>query len=175
MTVDTTHPGLDENLSYDGRGMSVGVVISMFNSVITKPLYDGAILELTSLGVDSNHIVTAWAPGAFELPIVAQTLLIDSGCDAVICLGCVIRGETPHFDYICQAASIGIQEVALKHGRPVIFGVLTTNNIEEARERIGGKNGHKGRDAARAAVATVNSMKKLAPGERPMKRGSVSL
>lgn len=147
--------------------LRIGVVTSRFNDLITSELKAGAMAELGRLGVLPERIVQLSVPGAVELPLAAQRALdrsnLDesllnkamfdrSDLDAVICLGCVIRGETPHFDYVCSSCAQGLIEVSLKYGKPVIFGVLTTENLEQARERCGGACGHKGISSARAAV-----------------------
>lgn len=130
----------------------VAVVVSLFNRSITGRLQQGCVEHLLKKGVISKHITVAQVPGAFELPLVAKRFLMTGEFDVVIVLGAVIRGETTHYDYVCQQASAGCQQVSLETGRPVIFGVLTTENEEQALARVGGLHGHKGVDAAEAAL-----------------------
>jgi 6,7-dimethyl-8-ribityllumazine synthase len=139
----------------------VALVVSRFNEEITKPLLDGALSRLADLGFEPNQITVAWVPGAVEIPIAAQRLAQLGTFDAIVCLGAVIRGETTHYDYVCEQASQGCQHVALQNDIPVIFGVLTTENEEQARDRIGGKHGHKGRDAVDAAVDIVSVLRQI--------------
>ncbi len=140
--------------------MKIAVVVSRFNEAVTKRLHDGALERLQSLGIDAQDIQVSWVPGAVELPIIAQQYA-GQGCDAVICLGAVIRGETDHYDYVCQQASAGCQQVALTHNIPVIFGVLTTDNAAQALARAGGEHSHKGHEVAEAAIEMVTFMKQL--------------
>lgn len=128
------------------------IVVSEWNEAITEALYQGAHKGLIDLGVSKNNIERVNVPGTFELTLGALRAAQRKNIDAVICLGCVIQGETPHFDYICQAAAYGITEVNIKTGKPVIFGVLTTLNKKQALERAGGKYGNKGEEAAVTAV-----------------------
>lgn len=132
--------------------MKVAVVVSLFNRSITGRLQQGCVEHLLSRGILSDHLIVAEVPGAFELPLVAKTFLQSKKVDVVITLGAVIRGETDHYDYVCHQVSSGCQQVALETGRPVIFGVLTTDNEEQALARVGGLHGHKGVDAAQAAL-----------------------
>lgn len=129
-----------------------GIVVSQWNAEITGSLLDGAYQALLAHGASEANIRVAEVPGSYELTAGADILLRDASLDAVICLGCVIQGETPHFDYICSAVAHGIASVSLKYGKPVIFGVLTTNDIEQARARAGGKHGNKGEEAAITAI-----------------------
>lgn len=142
----------------DGSSYRIGVAVSKFNYKITSALYGSAIKELTEHGVAENSIVTVHAPGAFELPLAAKSLFENSGVDAVIIIGCVIKGKTPHFDYICQACAMGAQTLSLEKGRPVIFGVLTTENLQQALDRAGGDRGDKGREAATAALQMLSAL-----------------
>lgn len=130
----------------------IGIVISEWNSEITEALLSGTYSTLLDLGAKKENIIVKYTPGSFELPIGAQRLAKRKEIDAVICLGCVIQGETPHFDYICQAVAYGLTEVGLKFDKPVIFGVLTTLNQQQALDRAGGKHGNKGDEAAVTAV-----------------------
>jgi len=138
-----------------GAGYRFAVVVSRFNVTITKRLLDGAVECLKKHGVRDEDVKVFPCPGAFELPQVANALCSQGGWDAIICLGAVIRGETPHFEYVSSEAARGIQEVALRHSAPVTFGVLTTNSRRQAMDRSGGKHGNKGWDAALAAVEMV--------------------
>jgi len=129
-----------------------GIVVSQWNAEITGPLLAGAFEALTRYGADEAAIKIIQVPGSYELTTGADILLRDASLDAVICLGCVIQGETKHFDYICSAVAHGITHVALKHNKPVIFGVLTTDNLQQALDRAGGKHGNKGVEAAITAI-----------------------
>lgn len=130
----------------------VAVVVSLFNRSITGRLQQGCVEHLLGRGILSSHLTVAEVPGAFELPLVAKKFLQSGKVDVVITLGAVIRGETDHYDYVCHQVSHGCQQVALEFGQPVIFGVLTTDNEEQALARVGGLHGHKGVDAAEAAL-----------------------
>ena len=132
--------------------MRVGVVVAEWNSEITFALRDGAIETLLSHGVKDSDIMLRYVPGSFELTAGAQLMANKYIVDVIICIGCVIRGETPHFDYICQGVAIGLTQLTIKYEIPVIFGVLTTNNIEQALDRAGGKHGNKGVEAAVTAI-----------------------
>lgn len=137
------------------------IVVSMFNEMITEKLLQGAFLRLKELGVDEKNIEVVKVPGAVEIPLAAKLLAVTKKHQAIICLGAVIRGETSHFDYVCEQASQGCQQVMMSYNVPVIFGVLTTNNIKQALDRVGGKDGHKGREAADAAFSMMNVVKSL--------------
>ncbi len=139
----------------------VGIIVSRFNQAITQNLLDGAKLALKQLGVLDSNIECVWVPGAFELPLTAQIMIQNNDFDAIICLGAVIRGSTPHFDYVCSQVSSGINRVSLDFNVPVIFGVLTTNTIEEAIERSGTKAGNKGADAAFAAIEMISVLQQI--------------
>lgn len=143
------------------KGMKVAIVASRFNEFITSKLIGGAEDCLIRHGADSDDLTLAWVPGAFEIPLVAQKLARSGKYDAVVCVGAVIRGATPHFDYVCAEASKGIAHVSLETGVPVAFGVLTTDNIEQAVERAGTKAGNKGADAALSAIEMVNLMREM--------------
>lgn len=153
---------------YEGKlmaeGMKVGIVISRFNEFITKKLLDGALDTLVRHGANSDDIAVAWVPGTFEIPVVAQKLAASKKYDAVICLGAVIRGATPHFDYIAGEVTKGIAQVGLSTGVPSIFGVITTDTIEQAVERAGTKVGNKGSDAAMAAIEMVDLLRTVDAG-----------
>jgi 6,7-dimethyl-8-ribityllumazine synthase len=128
------------------------IVVAEWNDEITEPLFDGAYNALLELGAKKENILRTNVPGSFELPLGAQRMADKKEIDAVICLGCVIKGDTPHFDYICQAVAYGIMKVNLKSNKPVAFGVLTTLNKKQALERAGGKFGNKGEEAALTVV-----------------------
>jgi 6,7-dimethyl-8-ribityllumazine synthase len=130
----------------------IAIVVAEWNEEITGALYTGAVASLTQHGVQKQNIIRKNVPGTFELSLGAQWMAQRDEIDAVICLGCVIQGETPHFDYICQAVAYGLTEVGLKTGKPVIFGVLTTLNKQQAFDRAGGKYGNKGEEAALTAI-----------------------
>jgi len=137
-------------------GKKFGLVVSRFNEFITGKLVDGAMDMLTRHGADEKDISLAWVPGAFEIPAVALKMADSGKYDAVICLGCVIKGDTPHFDYIAAEVSKGVAQVGMNAKVPVVFGVLTTASIEQAVERAGTKSGNKGADAANTAIELVN-------------------
>jgi len=138
------------------KGMSFALVASRFNEFITNKLVGGAVDTIARHGGDPERITEVWVPGSFEIPLTAKKLAASGAYDAVICLGCVIRGHTPHFDYIAAEVSKGVAQVGLETEVPVIFGVLTTDSIEQAVERAGTKAGNKGADAAAAAIEMVN-------------------
>ena len=140
------------------EGMRVGIIASRFNSFIVKKLLDGAVDGLVRHGVEEENITACWVPGAFEIPVVAQKMAQSDKYDAVICVGAVIRGSTTHYDYVCSEVSKGIASVGLATGKPVLFGVITTENIEQAIERAGSKAGNKGYDCALSAIEMVNCM-----------------
>lgn len=143
----------------DGKGLKISIVVSRFNSFITEKLLDGAIDSLTRHNVEQENVEVFWVPGAYEIPAMAKKISSLKKSDAIICLGCVIRGETPHFDYIAAEVSKGVAQVSLESGVPVIFGVLTTDTIEQAIERAGTKAGNKGFDAALSAIEMANLFK----------------
>ena len=140
----------------DATGKKFGIVVSRFNEFITGKLLDGALDSLVRHNADEKNISVAWVPGSFEIPSVALKLAESKKFDAVICLGCVIKGDTPHFDYIAAEVSKGIANVGMKTGMPVIFGVITTDNIEQSIERAGTKSGNKGAQAAESAIELIN-------------------
>ncbi|REH82061.1 6,7-dimethyl-8-ribityllumazine synthase [Staphylococcus felis] len=139
-----------------GKGLKIGIVVSRFNDLITSRLVDGALDALQRHQVDENDIDVAYVPGAFELPIVAKKMALTKKYDAIVTLGCVIRGVTTHYDYVCNEAAKGIAKASDDTGVPVIFGVLTTENIEQAIERAGTKAGNKGAEAAVGAIEMAN-------------------
>lgn len=144
-----------------GTNLRVGIVVARFNEFITRNLLDGAVNTLKKHGVQKDDIDVAWVPGAFEIPLIAQKMAANKKYDTVITLGTVIRGSTPHFDYVCAEAAKGVSSASLKSGKPVIFGVLTTDTIEQAIERAGTKAGNKGADAAIAAIEMANLIKDI--------------
>ncbi len=143
------------------QGMKVGIVVARFNEFITSKLLGGAIDTLVRHDVNDEDITVAWVPGAFEIPLAAQKMAMSGKYDAIVCLGAVIRGSTPHFDYVCAEVSKGVATIGLKAEIPVTFGVLTTENIEQAVERAGTKAGNKGADAAITAIEMYNLGKLL--------------
>ncbi len=143
----------------DATGLRVGIVVSRFNGFIAERLLEGALDALIRHGAADGDITVVRVPGAFEIPLVTQKLAGSGKYDAVVCLGAVIRGATPHFDYVAAEVSKGVAQVSLKTGVPVAFGVLTTDSIEQAVERAGTKAGNKGFDAAMTAIETANLLK----------------
>ena len=143
------------------EGMKVAIVASRFNEIIVNKLLGGAVDGLVRHGVDENNITAVWVPGAFEIPIAADKLAKSDKYDAVICVGAVIRGDTTHYDYVCNEVSKGVAHVSLNTGVPVLFGVITTENIEQAIARAGSKAGNKGYDCALSAIEMVNLLKQL--------------
>ncbi|MCU0651890.1 MAG: 6,7-dimethyl-8-ribityllumazine synthase [Candidatus Omnitrophica bacterium] len=143
------------------KGKKFGIIASRFNDLITKELVGGCIDTLIRHGADEKDLVVTWVPGAFEIPVIASKLAKSKSFDALICLGTVIRGSTPHFDYIAAEVSKGVAKVSLDSGKPVIFGVITADTIEQAIERAGTKDGNKGRDAAVNAIEMVNVLEKI--------------
>lgn len=150
--------------SRQGQGLSIGVVVSQFNSFITERLLAGALGALRTSGVAEDDITVAHVPGAFELPLAAKKMAQSGRYHAVVCLGAVIRGETPHFDYVSESAARGILQAGLETGVPVIFGVLTTNTVEQARDRAGAQFANSGANAALAAIQMANLLRSLKEG-----------
>jgi len=146
----------------DASNVAIGIVVSEWNSEVTGPLLDGALNTLVKHGVNPENIWVENVPGTFELPLGAKYFAEDGDVDAVICIGCVIQGETPHFDFVCDAAANGIMRVGLDYGIPVIFGVLTTLTQEQALDRAGGKHGNKGIEAAVTALRMIRLGDELA-------------
>lgn len=145
----------------DATGLKVAIVVSRFNEFITNKLLGGAMDCLKRNNADEDNITVAWVPGAFEIPAVTRVLASSNKYDAVICLGAVIRGSTPHFDYVAAEVSKGVASISLNAKIPVIFGVLTTDTIEQAIERAGTKSGNKGFDAAMSAIEMANLYKQI--------------
>lgn len=146
---------------YDGKGLKIAIVASRFNEFITTKLVGGAEDCLLRHGTDGDDITLAWVPGAFEIPLAAKKLAFSGKYDAIICVGAVIRGSTSHYDYVCAEVSKGIAQVGLESGLPVLFGVLTTDTIEQAIERAGTKAGNKGYDCAMSALEMVSLFKNI--------------
>ncbi len=142
-------------------GMKVGIVASRFNEIIVNKLLGGAVDGLVRHGVEEQNITAAWVPGAFEIPIAAQKMAQSGKYDAIICVGAVIRGDTTHYDYVCNEVSKGIAQVGLSTGVPVLFGVITTETIEQAIARAGSKGGNKGYDCALSAIEMVNLLAQM--------------
>jgi len=145
----------------DGAGIRVGVVVARFNELITKQLLEGARDALRRGGVADDDVHVAWVPGSFEVPLVAKKMAASGNYAAVVCLGAVIRGATSHFDYVAGQAAGGVARAGLDTGVPVIFGILTTDSIEQALERVGAKGTNRGADAAFAALEMVNLLRQL--------------
>lgn len=145
----------------DAKGMKFGIVIARFNEFISGKLLSGCLDGLNRHGADTASIDVVWAPGAFEIPLLAKKMAAGKKYDAVICLGAVIRGATPHFDFVAAEVSKGIAQVSLESGKPVIYGVLTTDTLEQAIERAGTKGGNKGFDASLAAIEMAALLKSL--------------
>lgn len=143
------------------QGMKVGVIGARFNEIIVNKLVGGAIDGLVRHGVKEDNITVAWVPGAFEIPLAAQKMAKSGNYDAIICCGAVIRGDTSHYDLVCNEAAKGIAQVQLATGIPVMFGVITTENIEQAIARAGSKAGNKGYDCALSAIEMVNLLEQM--------------
>ena len=154
--------------TFEGKLVSedikVGIIVARFNEFVTSKLLSGALDTLTRHEVKEENIQVAWVPGAFEIPLIASKMAESGKYDAVICLGAVIRGSTSHYDYVCSEVSKGIASVSLKSGIPVMFGVLTTENIEQAIERAGSKAGNKGSECAQGAIEMVNLIREIQKG-----------
>lgn len=151
----------DKSQLPDVQSMRIGIVVSEWNNDITDNLLRGAVETLTECGASLDYIKIIYVPGSFELPSGAQMLLENTSVEAVITLGCVIRGETPHFDFVCNACAQGVKDVALKYKKPVIFGLLTDNNVEQSRARSGGNLGNKGVEAAVTAIKMIALQRQL--------------
>ena len=154
--------------TFEGKLVSedikVGIIVARFNEFITSKLLSGALDTITRHEINEENIQVAWVPGAFEIPLIASKMAESGKYDAVICLGAVIRGSTSHYDYVCNEVSKGIASVSLKSGIPVMFGVLTTENIEQAIERAGSKAGNKGSECAEGAIEMVNLIREIQKG-----------
>ena len=160
-TVNKNLSNYDFSLVPSARGMKFGIAVAEWNENITEGLFKGAMDALLNCGCEESNIVRKNVPGSFELPLVAQFFFESTDVDAVICLGSVIQGETKHFDYVCQSTALGIKDVSLKYNKPVIFGVLTDNTMQQAIDRSGGKHGNKGTEAAISAIKMVHLKSKL--------------
>jgi len=145
--------------SLSAKGLRIGIVVSRFNSNITKKLLAGAERTLIGKGADLKNIRKFWVPGAFEIPVMLQRLARTEKFDGLIALGAVIRGETPHFDFVARETSRGVMEVALREGIPIAFGVLTTDNVKHALDRAGGRHGNKGEEAALVVIEMARLIK----------------
>ena len=145
----------------DAAGLRFGIVVARFNIEITQGLLDGALVALERAGAADDAVSVWWVPGAFELPVVAKRLADSGKVDAVICLGAVVRGDTAHFDFVAGGATQGLVQAAVTTGVPVIFGVLTVDTQQQARDRIGGKEGHKGEEAADTAIETARLLQQI--------------
>mgnify|MGYP001298690967 FL=1 len=143
------------------QNKKIAIVAGRFNSLISKQLIDGAVDALKRHGLSEDNIQLAWVPGAFEIPLIAQQFAKKDDIDAIICLGAVIRGSTPHFDFVANEVSKGIAHVSLDHQKPIAFGVLTTDSIEQALERAGTKAGNKGADAAVTVIEMLSLMAQI--------------
>jgi 6,7-dimethyl-8-ribityllumazine synthase len=150
----------------DGRGVRVAVVAGRFNDHVTRPLLEGALSRLDECGVGRDSVPVHWVPGAFEIPLVARRLAGSGTVDAVICLGAVIRGDTAHFDYVAGPCAYGVSRAALDTGVPVVFGVLTTDDLRQALDRAGGCEGNKGAEAAATAIEMATMLRSLPPDRR---------
>jgi 6,7-dimethyl-8-ribityllumazine synthase len=144
---------------FSHKNITIGIVIAQWHNDITDALLKGALDTLKKSGIPASSVIVKHVPGSFELPLGAQLLREQDKADAVLCLGCIIQGETPHFEYISQAVAQGIMDLNLKYNIPVIFGVLTTNTVKQAKQRSGGKHGNKGADAAIAALQMLELKK----------------
>ena len=145
----------------DARGIKIGIIVSRFNNFITEKLLNGALEGLKSHGGEENDVTVIRVPGAFEIPLLAERMAASGKYDALVCLGAVIRGDTPHFEYVSDAVTRGIGEAISRHRIPIGFGVLTTNTIEQAMERSGSKDANKGYEAALTAVEMINVIRLL--------------
>ncbi|MBT8506820.1 6,7-dimethyl-8-ribityllumazine synthase [Coxiella-like endosymbiont of Rhipicephalus sanguineus] len=143
------------------RQLKFAIVVSQFNQPVMEKLLTGALARLVELDVKENQIKTVWVPGAVEIPLMAKRVAKTKRYDAIVCLGAVIRGETNHYDYVCQQVSLGCQQVALEYEIPIIFGVLTTQNKEQAFARAGGERGNKGTEAVNAAMMMIKSIRDI--------------
>lgn len=143
------------------QGMKVAIVASRFNEIIVNKLLGGAVDGLVRHGVDESNITAAWVPGAFELPLIAQKMAKTGKYDAVICVGAVIRGDTSHYELVCNEAAKGVAQVTLSTGVPILFGIITTENIEQAIARAGSKAGNKGYDCALSAIEMINLISQI--------------
>jgi 6,7-dimethyl-8-ribityllumazine synthase len=147
----------------DARGLKIGIVVSRFNQFVTEKLLDGALDGLKSHGAEEHNLTIVRVPGAFEISLAAEKMASTGQYDALVCLGAVIRGDTPHFEYVSSAVTRGIGRAMLKHRLPIGFGILTTDNVQQAMERCGSKDANKGYEAALTAVEMVSVMRQVLP------------
>lgn len=145
----------------DSRDMKIGIIVSRFNGFITGKLLEGALEGVRSRGVQEENITVVRVPGAFEIPLMAEKMAASGRYNAMVCLGAVIRGDTPHFDYVCDSVTRGLGKVISKYQLPIGFGVLTTNNVDQAMERSGSKDANKGYEAALTAIEMANILRQL--------------
>jgi len=145
----------------DSREMKIGIIVSRFNGFITEKLLEGALEGVRSRGVEEDNVTVVRVPGAFEIPLVAEKMAASGRYQAMVCLGAVIRGDTPHFDYVCDAVTRGLGKVISTYQLPIGFGVLTTNNVDQAMERSGSKDANKGYEAALTAIEMANLLRQL--------------
>jgi 6,7-dimethyl-8-ribityllumazine synthase len=145
----------------NGSDLNVGLVVSRFNEFVTKPLLDGALNELRRFGVAEVNMTVAWVSGAFEIPVTLETMCQSKRYDALVALGCIIRGETSHYEHIAQSVTDQIQKISIQWKMPIGFGVLTVENTDQAIDRTGGKAGHRGRDAVQSVLDTVHVLRGL--------------
>lgn len=146
----------------DARGMKIGVIVSRFNNFVTTKLLEGALEGLKTHGGADDDLTVVRVPGAFEIPIVAAQMAASGKFDALVCLGAVIRGDTPHFEYVCDAVTQGVSKAVWEYRMPISFGVLTTDNVQQAMERSGVKDANKGYEAALTAIEMVSVLRQLA-------------
>lgn len=160
-TAERKTPSFKKDSLNQPEDIKIGIVVSRWNDDITSNLLNGAQKIIEDAGISADHLIIEWVPGSFELPLGAQYLIEYKNVDAVICLGCVIRGETAHFDFVCKGCSEGILNVSLKYNRPVMFGVLTDDNRQQSKARSGGKLGNKGEEAALAVLEMIKLKQQL--------------
>lgn len=163
--MEEQRPGRTYEGALRAEGLRFGIVVSRFNEFITSKLLDGALDALRRHGADLGNVEVAWVPGSFEIPLVAKRMAQSGRYDAVICLGCVLRGATPHWEYIASQVARGIAQSSLETGVPIVFGVITPDTLEQAIERAGTKLGNKGFQAAEAAIEMANLLRQLPRGE----------
>ena len=156
-----TRVGASLRGAHNGTGLRIGIACALFNGGVTMRLLHGALEALEAAGTDRRDVTVAWAPGAFELPLVAKAFAQSGAVDAVVCIGAVIRGETAHFEYVAGECAAGLTRASLDTGVPIAFGVLTVDNRDQAAARIGGAEGHKGEEAAATAIEMVSLLRNL--------------
>lgn len=151
----------------DSQDMKIGIIVSRFNGFVTEKLLEGALEGVRGRGVREENITLVRVPGAFEIPLIAEKMAASGEYDAMVCLGAVIRGDTPHFDYVCDAVTRGIGNIIAKYQLPIGFGVLTTNNVDQAMERSGSKDANKGYEAALTAIEMASLVRQFPAQPRP--------